>query len=320
MKKNLPAAMLSVLLCSICAAGEISFNSVAENCGMTRFDINAERIEYRKTNTRLRFVPPKREFFFNGIRRVPGFAPEKKLSRRKWYLRKENDIFISSSDWNSTIRPLLNPAIVPRHWISAITLDAGHGGSDTGALGKFSKEKDINLRITLRTAAILKACGDRVFLTRDQDKTVPLKNRRAIQKSHKSDLFVSIHVNAVNNPAIRGIETYALTPETAPSTNGKPKLERHPANVRNTNNLLLAYMLQKAMLSRTGAADRGVKRARFSVLRDISAPGALVEVGFISNQADEKLLNSKEYIEKISRAIAEGILTYHRTIYKYGKQ
>ncbi|MBO5990803.1 MAG: N-acetylmuramoyl-L-alanine amidase [Lentisphaeria bacterium] len=84
--------------------------------------------------------------------------------------------------------------------------------------------------------------------------------------------------------------------------------------MRDANNFLLAYSLQRALLSRTKAADRGVKRARFAVLKDISAPGALVEVGFISNPAEEKLLNSSAYIEKVSRAIAEGILTYHRTV------
>ena len=127
-----------------------------------------------------------------------------------------------------------------------------------------------------------------------------------------NNLFVSIHVNAVKQRGINGIETFALTPADAPSTGGKKELVRNPANVRDANNFLLAYNLQRALLSRTGAADRGVKRARFAVLRDITAPGALVEVGFITNAKEEKLLNSAAYIEKISRAIAEGIISYHR--------
>ena len=315
MKKIISATILC-FTSFLCSASEISLNTIAENCKMVKRDVTSERIEYTNANTKVVFVPPKRELFFNNIRIVPGFNPEKKLVRRRWYLRKESDIFITQSDWYSTLRPLLNQASVPTHRVSTITLDAGHGGNDTGALGKYSREKDITLKITLRTAAILKACGYNVFVTRNSDKTIPLKSRCDIQKSHKSDLFVSIHVNAVKKPSIKGIETYALTPATAPSTNGKPKLERHPANVRDANNILLAYLLQKAMLKRTNTADRGVKRARFAVLRDISAPGALVEVGFISNPAEEKLLNSPAYIEKLSRAIAEGILTYHRTIYR----
>ena len=290
-----------------------SFNKIAENNKYYRID-HAKRIEYRSGKNRFVFNTPKKEFFFNDMRIIPGYAPEKKLVRRRWYWRKENDIAISNSDWLSTFRILLNPACVPKHRIQTITLDAGHGGSDTGAIGKISREKNITLKITRRTAAILQACGYKVRLTRYRDNTVPLKTRSAIQRSHKSDLFVSIHVNAVTNRAIRGIETFALTPADAPSSQGKKEFRRNPANVRDANNFLLAYHLQKALLSRTKATDRGVKRGRFAVLKDISAPGALVEVGFISNPNEEKLLNSPAYIEKISRAIAEGILTYHRTV------
>lgn len=314
MKRLFIASIFSACLFQAAFSGNISFNDVAKHYGMKRYDISAKQIEYRRGTTKIVFYPPKREFYFNNMRIIPGYAPEKKLVRTHWYRRKENDIFISSSDWYSTFRPLLSPYAVPKHRVFTITLDAGHGGSDTGALGKFSKEKDITLKITHRTAAILRACGYKVLLTRGKDKTLSLKDRSAVQRNHKSDIFVSIHVNAVNKNSIKGVETYALTPADAPSTNGKSKLERHPANVRNQNNFLLAHSLQRALLLRTGAVDRGVKRARFAVLRDISAPGALVEVGFISNPAEEKLLNSNAYIEKISRAIAQGILTYHRTV------
>ena len=290
-----------------------SFNTIASNAGYRRID-GAKQTVYRKGKSSFVFNTPRREFYFNGIKFMPGYAPEKKLVRRRWYWRKENDIAISNSDWYSTFRILLNPASVPRHKVRTITLDAGHGGSDTGAIGKISREKNITLKITRRTAAILRACGYNVLLTRYRDNTVPLKSRAAIQRRHKSDLFVSIHVNATANRSIRGIETFALTPADAPSSHGKSELKRNPANVRDANNFLLAYSLQRALLSRTRAADRGVKRARFAVLKDISAPGALVEVGFISNPAEEKLLNSSAYIEKVSRAIAEGILTYHRTV------
>ena len=186
MKKIISATILC-FTSFLCSASEISFNTIAENCKMVKRDVTSERIEYTNANTKVVFVPPKRELFFNNIRIVPGFNPEKKLVRRRWYLRKESDIFITQSDWYSTLRPLLNQASVPTHRVSTITLDAGHGGNDTGALGKYSREKDITLKITLRTAAILKACGYNVFVTRNSDKTIPLKSRCDIQKSHKKD-------------------------------------------------------------------------------------------------------------------------------------
>ena len=78
--------------------------------------------------------------------------------------------------------------------------------------------------------------------------------------------------------------------------------------------MLLAYSIQKSLLRRTGASDRGVKRARFAVLRDIAAPGVLVEVGFVSNPREENLLLDPNYCEKIARSIVEGIIVYHRAM------
>ena len=296
----------------------VIFGDIARQYAMNKLDYGS-RVEFKNARHKIAFVTPKREFFYNNIRIVPGYAPEKQQVRSSVFTRwmrknARNDIAVSRSDWNSTLRPLMNPSSVAKHRIYTITLDAGHGGNDTGALGKYSREKNITLRIARRTATLLRACNYKVVFTRSTDKTLSLDARRSIQKKQKSDLFVSIHVNAVKQRSINGIETFALTPADAPSTGGKKELIYHPSNVRDSNNFLLAYHLQKALLSRTGAVDRGVKRARFAVLRDISAPGALVEVGFITNAQEEKLLNSAAYIEKISRAIAEGIISYHRTV------
>ena len=219
-------------------------------------------------------------------------------------------VFVSRSDWNSTMQVLFNPGIVPGHRVRLITLDAGHGGNDRGASGKFSSEKDITLRLTLRVAEILRACGYQVHLTRSRDITLPLKNRTALQRAARSDLFVSIHVNATPKKTADGIETYCLAPADAPSSIGKILLQQNPANRFDINNLALACRLQYAMVKRTGAVNRGIRRARFAVLRDISAPGVLLEIGFISNAREERLLNSPAYLEKIARGIAEGIVLY----------
>ncbi|MBP5530684.1 MAG: N-acetylmuramoyl-L-alanine amidase, partial [Lentisphaeria bacterium] len=164
-----------------------------------------------------------------------------------------------------------------------------------------------------RVAAILRACGYRVYLTRNGDYYVPLAERCRIQRRHKSDLFVSIHFNAAEKKSFHGIETFALTPAGAASTSGGPPLnKRFFGNFFDANNLLLAYTIQKALLRRTGAFDRGVKRARFAVLKDIDAPGVLVEVGFVSNPREEQMMLNPAYRDKIARGIAEGIIVYHR--------
>ena len=225
-------------------------------------------------------------------------------------------VYVSESDWRSTFSVLFTPSMVPGHRINCITLDAGHGGNDKGASGKISHEKNITLKITRRVAAILRNCGYQVQMTRNRDVAVPLKNRSAIQRMKKSDLFVSIHVNAAANTKVTGVETFCLTPADAPSSSGKAELQRNSANRWDLNNFALACRIQNALIRRTGAVDRGVKRARFAVLRDISAPGVLVEIGFISNPAEERKLNDPVYQEKIARGIAHGILVYHYNLYR----
>ena len=79
-------------------------------------------------------------------------------------------------------------------------------------------------------------------------------------------------------------------------------------------NIVLAYNVQRSLLARTGATDRGVKRARFAVLRDIRCPGVLIEVGFLSNLQEERNLNSASYIEKLARGIADGVIKYHHSL------
>ena len=219
-------------------------------------------------------------------------------------------------DAQKTIAPLSPRRTgVFRHRVTTITIDPGHGGRDRGAAGRVLIEKMRTLTLAYRVAAILRACGYRVHLTRTWDYYVPLAERCRIQRQHKSDLFVSIHVNAAAKKTFHGVETFALTPAGAASTSGGPPSDKSFSGNRfDANNLLLAHSIQKALLRRTGAFDRGVKRARFAVLRDIAAPGVLVEVGFASNPREEELLLAPAYCEKIARSIVEGIIVYHRAI------
>ena len=219
--------------------------------------------------------------------------------------------WILTLDWFKTLRPILYPATVPRSRINSITIDMGHGGNDPGALGAFSKEKMITLQIGRRTAEILRTYGFKVYCTRNSDMQIPLHNIAQIQKQHKSDLFVSIHVNSTKNKNISGLETFCLTPAGAASSNGgNVSNTAHTGNRHDAANMLLAWSIHNSVLQRTGAADRGIKRARFAVLRDLNVPGVLVETGFISNRSEERKLNDPKYVEKIARGIAEGIAAF----------
>ncbi len=254
---------------------------------------------------RLTVYQEKRYMFLNGVRISQCFSP----------VVRAGTLYVSSLDLARTLDPLLGSRKGFRHSIRTIMLDIGHGGKDRGAAGKSSFEKDITLRLGRRLAAVLRACGYRVIMTRNSDLYLDLDQRSALQRRYDADLFLSLHINSAADRSVKGIETFCLTPAGAPSSNGgKTVWTKYNGNAFDSNNIVLAYNIQRALLSRTGAVDRGVKRARFAVLRDIRCPGVLIEVGFLSNRQEELNLNSAAYIEKLARGIADGVIQYHHSL------
>ena len=253
------------------------------------------------------FRKDKRQFTINRVRYILNFTP----------LSGDGTMYLCDMDVFKQLDPILRPWEVPNHPVRHIVIDPGHGGKDAGAIRSGFREKDLTLRIAMRVRDRLVRAGYRVTLTRHTDIALTLAQRAALAKALKADLFLAIHINAAENPAISGIETFAMTPAGAPSsTNAKPDNTRYPGNRCDVNNLALASMIHRYMLGRTGGADRGVKRARFQVLREISMPGVLIECGFISNPSEARRMASAEYQEKLARGIADGVHAYRLSIMK----
>ncbi len=254
---------------------------------------------------KLELKPEKRDARYNNVRIVPSFAP----------LEKNGVPYLSALDVTTLVNPFFTSRKAHKHKIVRIMLDPGHGGKDHGAIGRIAREKNITLLLSRRVKKALESNGYTVLLTRSADNYLALSARAAHANQQNADLFVSLHVNAAADRAVSGIETFALTPAGAPSsTSAKPETTKYPGNAKDFNNILLAYHIQKSLLTATGAADRGVKRARFAVLRDISCPGVLVEIGFISNRQEERKLANAAYQELLARAICSGIIAYHRSL------
>ena len=263
-------------------------------------------VEYRGRAGSFSFVPGKRTFAVNGLRVDPSFP----------VLANYGLHYMNSTDFDAMLAPVFEPrnTLTP-HRLVTVTIDPGHGGRDKGASGRFSHEKMIVLRLAYRVAAILRACGYKVHLTRETDRYVALDDRAAAHRRLKTDLFVSLHINSAKDRSVSGIECFSLTPAGAFSSGqATGNTAALPGNARDANNFRLAYHIQKALLRRTGAADRGLKRARVAVLRTLDAPGVLVELGFISNLAEERLLNTPAYQEKLARGIVEGIVSYRQSL------
>ena len=206
-----------------------------------------------------------------------------------------------------------------------IVIDAGHGGKDPGggSAGNLI-EKPIVLSISKKIGAILTAKGYTVLLTRDTDRFIPLKERIAFATKHKADLFLSIHANASGDSRANGIETYYLD-VTSTDKNAEIIAARENANsgysIQELESLLkgliveskskdsrrLAKHVQQELVTATGAADRGVKHARFVVLIGTSVPAILVETGFVTNPTEGKKLTSDTYQQKVAAAIVRGV-------------
>lgn len=171
-----------------------------------------------------------------------------------------------------------------------VILDPGHGGSDPGAIGPAgTREATVTLALARATRAELEAEGDlNVVLTRTADTTVDLASRTRLIDALHPALFVSLHANSCSTPEIGGFETY----------------------YRNEISLPLARFLHQSVVGALGRPDRGVRQARLFVLRHPSVPSVLLESAYLSNPAEEKLLNLESYQHDLGVALARGIRTY----------
>lgn len=248
------------------------------------------------------FVTDKRACYVNGIKVNLLFPAIKHKSYR----------CISNMDFLKTIDPILRHWALKKHKLEKIVIDPGHGGKDRGASGKKLHEKDVTLALSKKVASLLAQTGYKVYLTRNSDVFIELKKRPALAKRIKADMFISIHANQTDKKSVAGAESFCMTPAGAASTySPKPSLTSYAGNKNDANNIALTYWIQRSLVGKTKTVDRGVKHARFMVLKESSCPAALIETGFLSNAKEEKLLGTDAYQWKVARAIVQGILRYH---------
>jgi N-acetylmuramoyl-L-alanine amidase len=227
--------------------------------------------------------------------------------------------------------------------VRTIVVDAGHGGTDPGAVGALgTKEKDITLDVARRLASRLEAGGRyRVVLTRSGDETVSLARRVDLANATHADLFVSIHVNALPNRHVNVIETYHFDFTEDPAAlqlaaienrnSGMPVgtfrtlLEKIGDTVKIQESRALAQHIQKSMINNVRnhdpkVFDSGVKAAPFVVLVGVDVPAVLVEISCISHRDEELKLRTPQYREKVASFLEEGITTYldHRQLQARG--
>ena len=233
-------------------------------------------------------------------------------------LETHGQLWIASLDVLKVIDPVFRQGRSPgKTVVRTIVLDPGHGGSDRGTRGVTGREKELTLDLAKRVQRLLEAAGLKVVPTRTTDENVSLDERVALTERQHADLFVSLHFNSGGNA--QGIETYCVPPAGAVSTANPFRRffggddDKCSANQFDEKNVWLAHCVQRSLLHITGANDRGVRRARYVVIRDAPCPAILVESGFLSNAGEEQRLLSADYRDKLAKGIAGGILEYRKT-------
>ena len=223
-----------------------------------------------------------------------------------------------------------------------VVIDAGHGGTDPGAIGAMSQEKDLNLTVSLLAGQLIKEAYPEVSVlyTRETDVFIPLQKRADFVNKSNANLFICIHTNASPNPSAQGAETFVLGTDkldknldVAMRENAVIKLEAdyqtayHGFDPNSVDSYIMfelmqnqyldqslnyATLLQQQFAGTLKRGDRGVRQAAFWVLLKSACPSVLVEMGFISNPEEERFLASKNGQQQIAQAVCDAFASFYK--------
>src|SRR3954462_1064782 len=293
----------------------LSLDNIAKFYGLLgNVDSTGKSVVLNNGRNQLQVTLDSREAIVNGVRNWLCFP----------VIAHDNKFLVSRIDLAKTIEPQLRPHMIQRTGkIQTVVLDAGHGGYDKGAASTFGNEKTYTLDVARKLRPLLQVKGFKVVMTRETDVFIPLEVRARIANATKDSIFVSIHFNATNsNPSATGFEIFSLTPRGAPSTNDE-SLALHFVNMQagspmEAQSFELASVVYHSMCGNfLEEFDRGIKRARFAVLRRTSIPSILVEGGFLSESTgDAKRIADSEWRKQLAESISVGLEGYRGLVEK----
>ena len=267
---------------------------------------SGEQVEFGTAKNPLEFVSGSREVIINGARSWLCFP----------VIEQDGKLLVSRTDVAKTIEPLVRPHRVPNGGkVQTVVVDPGHGGYDKGQVSRYGYEKDFALDVARKLRPLLQSKGLRVIMTREGDYFVPLEVRAQIANKARDSIFVSIHFNGSNDDRnATGFEIFSFTPRGAPSTSDSAvapsALSAQPGSAVDAQSTALSACIYHSLLGHIPEYDRGIKRARFAVLRLTKVPAVLIEGGFLTEQGQCKLIAQKEWRAKLAHAISVGIESY----------
>ncbi len=298
---------------SITVSGKsyITLRSIKSNYGFNRMTSSGNKLELRNSKVKMSFTRGSKICYMNDLKFELSTAVTASGSK----------LLVSQTDVAKMIDPILKPHFIPNaKSFNTVIIDPGHGGSDAGAVNRLGTEAGYNLKVARTLEAGLKAKGIKVVMTRDSHVSRSLNQRVAIANRYPNAIFISIHFNASSRTGARGIETFTLSPVGVAHYGRGIKssdFTQRSGNYQDSANIALATAIHgriKERVEQYKVPDRGIKRARFSVLSSIKNPAILVEGGFMSNPAEAQLIHNETYQSTIATAIYEGIFKYRTAL------
>jgi N-acetylmuramoyl-L-alanine amidase len=259
-------------------------------------------------------TPTRQLQLFEGLRRLEIDDALYWMNGPLVYLEEEWQI--PRVDLEFTLAPLLSRQPYPVHRPFVVVIDPGHGGHDPGAVVEEHYEKNITLAVSRQLQAKLEAKGITAKLTRDDDTFLSLEERPVLARKLGASIFISMHANKASSQMAAGIETFIIPAANFPGTSNAraPRMQSLTANRFDWQNMVLADTLHRAMITGSGAQDRGIKRERFAVLRDAPCPAVLLEIGFMSNPDELANMRTAKWTGRLTDALCEALITYKNTL------
>jgi len=228
--------------------------------------------------------------------------------------------YVSRMDLAKLIDPVLRPNFIKTAGdFRTVILDAGHGGKDPGAVNSIATEAFYNLKVAGRTKTLLEAKGFKVVMTRSSDRFLSLQERVNLANAVRENaVFLSIHFNSGGREA-RGIETFTLSPPGV-SHYGRGLIaadaQARTGNQHDSANIALATSVHGSLLRRLQkhTFDRGIKRARFSVLSGVRHPAILMEGGFMTHPNEARLIHNEAYQNALANGIVDAVVKYRYAV------
>ncbi|HEV3408926.1 MAG TPA: N-acetylmuramoyl-L-alanine amidase [Chthoniobacterales bacterium] len=288
----------------------VSFQNVAEFYRFADYSHANRTISLRSDRRTIRAQVGTSEVQINGVRFFTCFP----------LLERAEGNLISAVDVGKIIEPVLRPSrIKDAQKVETVVLDPGHGGMDIGTQNAWGTEKNFALDVALAARAELERAGFKVEMTRTGDNGLSIEERVDFANRYANAVFISIHFNSGSGG--NGVESFRLAPEGVPSSTYEG--EQHPivtdaqpdqGNAQDNQNIALAAAVHAAVLSLGQTYDRGVRHARFKVLRHIRIPAMLLEAGFLNNPIDGQRIASPQYRQQLGVAIAHGVQNYNTAV------